>query len=215
MTTKIDLKKDFPDYYKAPRKPMRVVLLAAPFITFDGVGAPESDAFQEAVGALYAVVYTLKFSCKQAGNDFAVPALEAFWWAGQLEVMTADPSAIKHVPREEWRWKAMIRVPDFVTESQFREAQKQAFEKKHLESIDGVRFEILEEGACVQVMHVGPYSTEPQSVKQLLEFMEANGLTHAERESIGPHHEIYLSDPRRTAPEKLRTIIRIPVQDAG
>lgn len=197
--SKLDLKKQFPDYYKAPRKPVEVTLPEARFVTMDGVGA------------LYSIAYTLKFACKADGNDFTVPSLEAFWWAGQREVMVADPSAIKDVPREEWAWKAMIRVPDFVTESLFADGQQQAFEKKQLESVKSVKFEKIAEGRCVQMMHVGSYSTEPQTVKAMLDFMAETGLIHAERPVIGPHHEIYLSDPRRTAEEKLKTLIRIPV----
>ncbi len=210
---KIDLKKEFPDYYKAPRKPVKVILPPAPFVVVDGEGSPESEAFENAIGALYSVAYTLKFACKAEGNDFTVAPLEAFWWAGEEEEMTADPEAIRDVPWDEWRWKAMIRLPGSVTESQFNESQREALTKKELESIKSARMETVEEGMCVQMMHVGPYAAEPETVAVMHEFMRDNGLKHAMREGIGPHHEIYLSDPRRTAEEKLRTIVRIPVQE--
>ena len=211
-TAKLDLKKAYPDYYKAPRKPVVIDFPAARFITYTGRGAPESEAFSTGVGALYSLAYTLKFTCKFAGDDFAVPALEAFWWVDDASHIATDPSAIRDIPRDEWSWKAMIRMPDFVTDEMLTAAQKQVKEKKGLGSVFDVKIETLAEGLCVQMMHIGPYADEPETVKTMRKHMEENGLKHAIRPGIGPHHEIYLSDPFRTAPEKLRTIIRIPVE---
>jgi hypothetical protein len=211
-TAKLDLKKEFPDYYRAAKRPMTTDLPAARFITYTGRGAPDSEAFQTAVGALYSLAYTLKFTCKFAGDDFAVPALEAFWWVDDASRIIADPSVIRDIPKDRWSWKAMIRMPDFVTDEMFVTAQKQVKEKKDTDAVFDVKIETLAEGLCVQMLHIGPYADEPETVKAMYEFMADNGLKHAVRPGVGPHHEIYLSDPRRTAPEKLKTIIRILVE---
>lgn len=211
-TTKLDLKKTYPDYFRASKKPSVVDLPSATFISYSGQGAPESDAFADAIGALYSLAYTLKFTCKAEGQDFVVSTLEAFWWVDSGEDLAVDPSGIRDIPRDEWTWKAMIRLPDFVTSEMFTAAQKQVHESKGIEAVFSAKMELIEEGLCVQAMHVGPYSTEPETVQKMLEFMASRSLVHAARANTGPHHEIYLSDPRRTAPEKLKTIIRIPVE---
>jgi hypothetical protein len=211
-TAKLDLKKEFPGYYRATKRPETVDLPAARFITYSGRGEPGGEAFQAALGALYSVAYTLKFTCKYANNDFAVPALEAFWWVDDASRVATDPSAILDIPKGEWSWKAMIRMPDFVTDDMLAEAQRRVKEKKGLDTVFNVKIETLTEGLCVQALHTGPYADEPRTIEEMRRFMEDNGLKHATRPGIGPHHEIYLSDPGRTAPEKLRTIIRIPVE---
>ncbi len=214
-TTKLDLKKALPDYFKAGKKPSVVDLKSGLFLTYSGEGAPESDAFANAIGALYSLAYTLKFTCKAEGRDFVVSPLEAFWWVDNGEHLAVDPSGIRDIPRDEWTWKAMIQLPEFITTEMFETAQTQVNESKGIEAVFAVKLESIAEGLCVQAMHIGPYAKEPETVSKMLEFMTEHGMKHASRPGIGPHHEIYLSDPRRAAPDKLKTIIRIPVEIAG
>jgi len=213
MTTeKLDLKKAFPEYYRAPRKPVLVNLPPARFITFAGAGAPASEEFQTAVAALYTLAYTLKFACKYADNDFVVPALETFWWFGNSESSAKGSSVRTSDDISTWSWKAMIRMPEFVTERMVEDARRQIHEKKNLDSVFQAKVETIEEGTSVQMLHVGPYNREEATVAQLMEFIEEAGMEAVVRPGISSHHEIYLSDPRRVAEAKLRTIVRIPVR---
>jgi len=212
--TKLDLKKADPGYYKAPHKPVIVDIPETRLITYAGEGAPEGEGFERAMGALYSLAYTIKFMCKSGDKDFVVPPVQAYWWVDEASGIADNPSVIRDIPKDEWTWKAMIRMPDFVTDEMFAEAQQQVKEKKGYDSVFDVKFETLTEGLSVHMLHVGPYAAEVESVESMLKFMKDNGLNYAERPGVGPHLEIYLSDPRRAAPEKLRTIIRIPVEKA-
>ena len=173
------------------------------FLMVDGSGDPNtSQEFQEAIQALYGASYTLKFALKKSGGgpEFRVMPLEALWWSdadGRL-----DPDS-----KSTWNWTAMIRQPDFIAEATMSEAMRQAGAKRPLPALSKMRFERFEEGLSAQVMHVGPYSEERPTIERLHAFIAEQGC-----EPTGKHHEIYLGDPRRAAPEKLKTVVRQPVR---
>lgn len=189
--------------YTSPRKPSIIDVPPGRFLTYTGRGEPGGEEYKSSIGALYTVAYTLKFMSKDRGRDFTVLPLEGLWWFD-------DPKEFFHdVPRSEWNWKSMIRIPDFVTEKQVEEARVEAKAKKGLEAVDRVMLEEYEEGLSAQIMHIGPYAEEMPTIAELHDFIRKAGY-----ERRGHHHEIYLSDPNRTAPEKLKTLIRQPVERA-
>lgn len=198
--TKLDLTKVFKNYYSAAITPELVTIEKGLFITVSGKGDPSGPEFSEATEALFTVAYSIKFGCKQQDRDFTVSKLEGFWW---VDDATADPLK---VPRDQWHYELAIRMPDYVTWQQFSAAVITAEKKKKSALIKQVDFKQIEEGKCVQIMHIGPYSEEPASLKKLDDYMHLQGMT-----SNGRHHEIYLSDFRKTVPEKLKTILRHPV----
>lgn len=167
----------------------------------DGSGNPNtSPSFAEALELLYGIAYTLKFKFKEDGNDFVVPPLEALWWA-------KNPKDFITGNKDAWMWTAMIMMPDELTTRVFNEAKAKLALKKHL-NFDRIRLAALEEGDSYQIIHFGPYDEEAPTLAKLHdELMPQNGYTFN-----GHHHEIYLSDARRTAPGKLRTILRQPVR---
>lgn len=197
-----DLKRE--DSYRARRGEFR--LLDVPprrYLVVDGHGDPNTSAsYAEALGALYPVAYTLRFASRRDGGpDYVVPPLEALWWAEDHQVFTTarDKSA--------WSWTAMIAVPDAVPEPWVDDAVATVARTKDPPGLLRIRLEALDEGRCVQTLHVGPYDDEgPVLATMHEEFLPAAGLS-----PTGRHHEIYLGDPRRSAPEKLRTILRQPV----
>jgi hypothetical protein len=205
---KLDLKKKYTSYYNASKEPEVVDLKAASFLSITGKGDPSSAGFTIAIQALYATAYKLKFMHKTNGQDFVVPSLEALWWFDMDKYsglsMTTAPEV---VPRSEWEYQLLIRMPEFVQDEEVSLAREQAFRKKKLAEIEQVRFEQLHEGLCVQLLHVGPFSEEGESLKKLEAFMKANRLEHN-----GHHHEVYLSNFNRTPPAQLRTILREPVR---
>jgi hypothetical protein len=172
------------------------------FLMVDGSGDPNtSQDFQEAIQAFYGASYTLKFALKKSGGpQFRVMPLEALWWTdagGRL-----DPDS-----KSSWSWTAMIHQPDFATDAMIDEAKRQAGAKRPLPALSKMRFERFEEGLSAQVMHVGPYAEERPTIEKLHAFIAEQGC-----EPAGKHHEIYLGDPRRAAPDKLKTVIRQPVR---
>lgn len=170
------------------------------FLMVDGRGKPDTTGeFQEAIGALYPLAYGAKFALKKSGVDVRVMPLEALWWSpGSSILKTDDPS--------RWRWTAMIMQPAQVTSRLIEEVRAEAMRKRPNPALPKVRLEAFREGTCAQVMHVGPYSAEKPTIEKLHAFIAAQGWKLA-----GKHHEIYLGDPRRAAPEKLRTIVRQPI----
>jgi hypothetical protein len=198
--TKLDFIKENKSYYKARKKPERVSFNKIPYLTLEGKGAPAESEFVDKVQALYPMAYGLKKYYKDIKMDFGVPKLEGLWWVEK------DKPALE-VPREKWCWKLMIRMPDFVTKDVFISIKPEVAEKKKNSIISEIKFEEIFEDQCVQMMHIGPYSTEPETIGAILSFIDENGL-----KINGLHHEIYLSDPRKTAPEKMKTIIRYPVK---
>jgi hypothetical protein len=168
----------------------------------DGRGAPEDSRYREALEALYPLAYTLKFALKkERGLDYPVMPLEGLWWA-------EDMNAFANADREAWIWTAMIMQPDFVTQEDFESARAEVERKKGSSAALAVaRLERFEEGRSAQIMHIGPYSAEGPTITKLHDFIEEQG-----GRLRGKHHEIYLGDPRRSAPEKLKTVIRQPFE---
>lgn len=207
MADKLDYKKEYKDLYM-PKGPMLIDVPAMGFIMVDGKGAPEGDEYHNAMQALYALTFTIKMS-KMSGMqpegyfEYVVPPLEGLWYGEKGDFELGN--------RDEWLWVSMIRQPEFVTEDVFSWAADECRRKKPEVDITKAHFEIFTEGLCVQAMHRGPYSEEPATIELLHRFMEESGLrnmTGRERK----HHEIYLGDPRKCAPEKLRTVLRLPVE---
>lgn len=200
--TKVDRKRELKPLYTPPaREPVIVEVPDLSFLMADGHGSPESAQFQQAVEALYSVSYGLKFMLKLglSAVDFTVMPLEGLWWAEDLSVFATGEMS-------SWDWTAMINQPELVTVEHVEEAKLAAAAKRELPALDKLRLERYVEGTAAQMMHVGPFSTEPATIERLHAFIAAQGCRPA-----GRHHEIYLSDPHRTAPEKLRTILRQPV----
>jgi len=199
-TPKLDIYKLHKAEYVAPKKPVLIQTKRAKYLTFTGRGAPAGEAFQKAVGALYNVAYTLKMAKKFTGNDYKVSNLEGLWWGeNEAENFAAQPP-------ETWNWKIIIRVPDFITAKDLKEAKAALKEKSKPPETAEVKLEDLHEGQCLQMLHVGPYGNERETISQLLALAAEKGMS-----CHGLHHEIYLSDPRRVPPERLCTILRLPV----
>jgi hypothetical protein len=198
---KIDHKKQFKDLYNPSSKQVSVVdVPAMNFLMIDGHGDPNSaPVYAEAVQALYAVAYTLKFKVKKGqGIDYAVMPLEGLWWVPDMrDFSDQDKSA--------WDWTMMIMQPEYITSSLVAEATGEAAKKKDLPALPKLRFEIFTEGPSAQLMHIGPYAAEAENIQRVHAFIQANGHSLHQK-----HHEIYLSDPRKSAPEKMKTIIRQP-----
>jgi hypothetical protein len=202
--SKLDLKKELKKFYSASAKQPEIVdVPEGKLVTIVGRGAPEGPSYQAAIGAIYSTVYTVKFKCKAEGKDFAVMPLEGLWWWD-------DPSITELAdapPRKEWNWKAMIRVPDFVNNEVFELSKEEVKKKKGITEVDKLKLETFHEGLSAQILHVGPYSEEGPTGKRLHDFIEKSGYGMR-----GIHHEIYLSDVRRVPPERLKTVLRQPIQ---
>jgi hypothetical protein len=194
---KTDLKKDLKPLYTASVK--EAVLVTAPplrYLMFNGFGDPDTNPeFQAGLEALYTLSYTLKFMLKGQGLDYVVPPLESLWW---MLMADFDPDR-----RDEWRWTLMIPQPEQVTKDLLARAVAAAQKKKALPALERIRLEIYDAGQAAQILHVGPYNEVAASMERLHSFIRQKGYHFC-----GKHHEIYLSDPRRTPPEKLKTILR-------
>jgi hypothetical protein len=199
---KIDLFKLHKDQYAAPKTPTLVTIEEAAYLAIDGRGAPGGEEFTDKIGALYGVAYTVKMTRKSGdAQDYVICKLEAIW-------SFDNPSqTFETAPPESWSWKMMIRTPDLVEPEELQRAADMLIEKGKAPQADQVRLERLSEGLCVQMLHVGPYDQEGRTVAQMEAFAREQGLTFH-----GHHHEIYLSDPRRVPPERLKTILRHPVR---
>lgn len=204
LTGKTDFKKEI-DAYRAKRGELQLVEVPdLQYLVVGGHGDPNSSpAFTGAIEALYPVAYKLKFASKQdLGRDYVVMPLEGLWWAQNMDAFTAARD------KSQWDWTLMIMVPDWIDEKMFTAAVEQAAVKNRPERLDDIRLESLSEGLCVQTLHVGSFDEEADVLARMHhEFIPDNGLR-----MVGKHHEIYLSDSRRVAPEKLRTILRQPVR---
>ncbi len=208
-----DYKKEYREFYMPKGTPSIVAVPAMNYIAVRGSGDPnaEDGAYQAAIGMLYAVAFTIKMSKKgdhriEGYFDYVVPPLEGFWRQDGTE-------GVDYSRKADFCWISVIRLPDFVTEDDFRWAVKEA-EKKKKTDLSAVEFMTIEEGLCVQCMHTGPYDDEPATVAMMHAFAEQQGYEPDITEKR-LHHEIYLSDARKTAPEKLRTVIRHPVKIKG
>ncbi|MCO4293756.1 GyrI-like domain-containing protein [Solitalea sp. MAHUQ-68] len=204
---KLDLTKFYKTYHKATNKPELVTIEPARYISIEGKGDPSAHEFTNCLQALYSTVYTLKFAFKVKQKDFVVAKLEGLWWfdEAKFDVGSMEEAPLK-VPRNEWNYRMMIRLPEFVKEEDIQLAKKNVFEKKGISLVSNVEFFQMEEGLSVQMLHLGPFNKEPETLKEMLTFMETKKLG-----KNGLHHEIYLSDFNKTAPEKLKTILREPV----
>ena len=192
----VDFTKEFKELYSATRKIQEVTAERGLFLTVDGRSAPGSEEFQHAISQLYSVAYTLKYSLKAAGVvDFKVPRLECLW-------LVEDP---RNTPVSEWEWRVQLRVPPEVTRTHLKETVRTIREKKDLDA-SAVKLTSWREGRALQMMHVGPYDQVEKSYTQLGTRAEELGYRIK-----GPGHEIYVNDPNRVAPEKLKTIVRLPI----
>lgn len=198
---KLDLFKSCKQDYATPRKPAIFKTQPAQYLTIQGQGKPGGAEFQDCIGALYGAAFTIKMTRKFAGKrDYAVCKLEGQWWAG-------GTNDFGKVPQEKWQWKLMIRTPDFIGSDDLESAVAVLLKRGKGQEIKRVALERIDEGTCVQMLHVGPYERECETIDQMRQFAESKNFRF-----VGRHHEIYLSDPRRVPPERLKTILREPVQ---
>lgn len=199
----IDFKRTRKDLY-APKPGVftRIDVPALPFLMIDGAGPPEGEAFASVFEAIFSVAYGLKFMSKvEHEADFVVPPLEGLWWADRMD-------SFYDRAKEEWLWRLMIPQPDWITPDMFARAVVGASRKKKGgANLEKLRLETFAEGLCVQTLYTGSYDDEGPTIAALHQFIEDNGLM-----KTGHHHEIYLSDPRRVEPAKLKTILRQPVK---
>lgn len=201
---KLDLKKQWKHLYQPPAGEITVVNVPPlTYLMVDGEGDPnKSKAFEQAVEALYSLSYTLKFSLKKSPRaiDYGVMPLEGLWWAD-------DPRVFMQTDKSAWKWTAMILQPEFISRGNVDAAFEEVRKKKNPAALERVRFETLDEGECVQTLYFGPFSEEGPTIQRMHDAIHAAG-----KKIHGKHHEIYLSDPRRTVPAKLRTILRQPMR---
>jgi len=205
---KLDLVKHFKSYYTAKAKPEILDIEKTQYLSITGKGDPSGENFAKKIQAIYPVAYALKFAFKAKGRDFVVSKLEGLWWYDEQRfagVSIADSP--KAIPRSEWEYRLLIRIPDYVKEKDVQTAVAASFASKGQEAITEVSYFEMEEGKVVQILHTGPFDREPETLAKLNDFMTANALGRN-----GLHHEIYLSDFRKTPPEKLKTILREPVK---
>lgn len=216
-----DYKKEYREFYLPPRQPELVRIPSMNFAAVRGEGDPnqEDGAYKEAIGLLYGVAFTIKMSKRGDRRidgyfDYVVPPLEGFWWMdGGPDGDAGAPAGIDYSHKEDFHWISVIRLPEFVKKADFDWAAAEAVRKKQAD-FSKVEFWTYEEGLCVQCLHVGSYDDEPETVRRMDGFAQAHGLVTditAERY----HHEIYLSDARKCAPERLKTVIRHPVRGVG
>ncbi|WP_205513842.1 GyrI-like domain-containing protein [Longitalea arenae] len=205
---KLDLTKTYKAYFTAKVQPELVNIESARFISIQGKGDPSGPAFADNIAALYAMAYTIKFMYKAQNNDFVVSKLEALWWFDDNKYKsTSIETAPTEIPRSEWEYRLLIRMPEFVTVNDIDTAREIVRTKKNRPLAEQVSYFRMTEGKSIQVLHIGPFSTEPETLKKIAAFSELHKLAQN-----GLHHEIYLSDFRKTPPEKLRTILREPVK---
>ena len=205
-----DFKKEYKEFYLPANEPGIVSVPSMNYIAVRGKGDPndESGEYKQSIGLLYGIAYTIKMSKKgdhriEGFFDYVVPPLEGFWWQDGLQ-------GVDYAHKENFRWISVIRLPDFVTEADFEWAVAEA-ERKKKEDFSVAEFWTYEEGLCVQCMHLGPYDSEPETVARMHAYMEQQGYA-LDITDQRMHHEIYLSDARKTEPEKLKTVIRHPVR---
>lgn len=208
-----DYKKEYREFYLPKNKPEIVEIPQMNFIAVRGKGDPnqEGGAYKESISLLYGIAFTIKMSKKGSHQiegyfDYVVPPLEGFWWQEGVE-------GIDYSRKDLFQWISVIRLPDFVTGKDFEWAVAEAAAKKKTD-FSKVEFLTIEEGLCVQCMHIGPYDAEPETIRQMDAFLRENGYENDfSKERL--HHEIYLSDARRVAPERRKTVIRHPVRREG
>ncbi len=205
-----DYKKEYKEFYLPKAKPGLVTVPKMNFLAVRGSGDPnaEGGTYKESIGLLYGIAFTIKMSKKgdhqiEGYFDYVVPPLEGFWWQDGI-------TGIDYTHKENFQWISVIRLPDFVSEKEFAWAVEEA-EKKKKTDFSKVEFLTYDEGLCVQCMHIGPYDEEPATVEAMHRFMEEQGYV-LDITDQRFHHEIYLSDVRKVAPERCRTVVRHPVR---
>jgi len=205
-----DFKKEYKEYYMPKNGPQIVDVPRATYIAVRGTGDPnkEGGAYQQAIRVLYAVAYTLKMSYKtdykiEGFYEYVVPPLEGFWWQNGID-------GVDYTDKSAFNWISVIRLPDFVTERDFEWAVETAAKKKNIDC-SSAEYMTIDEGLCVQMMHIGSFDTESETVKLMDEYIRQNGYTNDIIENRR-HHEIYLSDARKVASEKWKTVIRHPIK---
>lgn len=208
-----DFKKEYKEFYMPKNKPEIVTVPPANYIAVRGKGNPneEGGAYQQAISVLYAVAYTLKMSYKtdykiEGFFEYVVPPLEGFWWQD-------DVDGVNYGNKDAFNWISVIRLPDFVTKENFEWAVRTATIKKRLDC-SSAEFLTIDEGLCVQIMHLGPFDDEPKTVEIMDTYLEENGYVN-DISSSRLHHEIYMSDARKAAPAKWKTVIRHPIRKKG
>jgi len=201
-TKKLDLYKTFAADYAATRTPALVKPHAAQYLAIEGRGEPGGKVFVTRLGLLYNVAFTIKMAKKFAGIDYAVCKLEGLWW-GQKK----NGTSFLDEPRSQWRWQLLIRTPDYIKATDRSAALEQLRKRGKDPAVAEVKLMRLDEGRSVQVLHVGPYDAEPETIEQMHALAQAHKL-----KPHGLHHEIYLSDPRRVPAARLKTILRMPVR---
>ena len=203
---KIDLKKELKEYYWNSTKEIRIVNVPPMnFLMVDGKGDPNiSEEFKDAIQSLYSLAYTIKFTLKKESEiDYGVMPLEGLFWTDDMRKFSEDNKKI-------WKWTLMIMQPKFVTKNIFNNCLEEVKKRKNFQGLSKIRFEKYSEGLSAQIMYIGPYSDEGPTIIKVHDFVKEKGY-----ELKGKHHEIYLGDPRRTKPEKLKTIIRQPIAKKG
>jgi hypothetical protein len=198
----LDFSKVHPRSYSAPEHPEVVNLEPATYVAIPGQGAPGGAQHLASIEALYKIASRIQDLAKGAGKEFVLPPLEGQWWFDENK-----PAA--EVPRETWHFRLLIRVPDWVTQVQVPAAKKEGATEASPTYVDRVGLETLKEGQSVQMLHVGPYDAEPETIAKMFAFMKERGLV-----PNGLHHEIYLADIRKGVPARARTILRYPVKEA-
>lgn len=207
-----DFKKEYKDLYLPQKQPGLIEVPEIQYVAVAGAGDPNAPdgEYAAATGVLYSISYTIKMSYMGARPiegyfPYVVPPLEGLWWTG----MGGPPMDFQD--KSDFRWISMIRLPSFVTEEVFAWAREEAARKKKIDT-GRARLLTLTEGLCVQCMHTGPYDEEPATIARMQAYLEAHGYV-TDHSDVRRHHEIYLGDPRKTAPEKLKTVIRLPVRE--
>jgi len=203
--SKIDFKKELKHLYRPSAKEFAVVdVPPMNFLMIDGHGDPNTaQEYKDAVEALYGVAYKLKFMSKREKElDYVVPPMEGLWWVESMEEFTTED-------KSAWDWTMMIMQPEWITQEMFEEALKEVKKEKNPPALSKLRLEAYREGLAVQIMHTGPYDAEGPTIARMHAFIDENGYAPA-----GRHHEIYLGDPRKVAPEKLKTVLRQPIRKA-
>lgn len=205
-----DFKKEYKEFYLPPNAPEIVTIPAMNYLAVRGQGNPNQTggAYQQAVGVLYALAYTLKMSDKGSHKikgffEYVVPPLEGFWWQENIH-------GVDYARKDAFHWISVIRLPDFVTKQDFEWAVEEASKKKKLD-YSFAEFFTIDEGLCVQIMHIGPFDEEPATVAVMDRYLQQNGYANDITDDR-MHHEIYLSDARRVEPSKWRTVIRHPIK---
>ena len=210
MVMVFDFKKEYKEFYMPKNKPSIVTVPPMNYLAVRGHGDPNAEGgeYKEAIGLLYGIAFTIKMSKKGSRQiegffDYVVPPLEGFWWQEGIQ-------GVDYAHKERFEWISVIRLPDFVTKADFDWAIEEASRKKKTD-FSKVEFLQVDEGLCVQCMHIGSYDEEPATVERMHQFMTEQGY-ELDINDTRRHHEIYLSDARKVAPEKLKTVIRHPIR---